>query len=185
MEKLAKLDEATPEERLQWKLVPRGQELGARYVRDDVNLVAELAAYEEAEKKYVIQGASEVLARNIGLPKNDAARRMNKRVMDGFKLLKSDKASVENVYSRMRQIFSHYAEQGEQQRRQALEQLKVQFEARLQQAAQQQLGTAARIHVDVERHPQFQEEWRRVQGQLDRPYLQHLDEYRRELQSIA
>ena len=184
MEKLARLDEATEEERLQWKFVPKGQELAARYVKEYCNLVAELGEYSEGERRYVTQGASEVLARNIGLPKNDGARRMNKRVMDGFKVLKNDKASVENVYSRMRQIFSHYAEQGEQQRKQAYEQLKTQFEARLQQAAQQQLGTMARMRVDVDRHPQFQEEWRKAQLQLDTSYLQYLDEYRRDLQSI-
>jgi len=184
-EKLARLEEATDEERLQWKLVPVGNELAARYIKEDCNLVAELAQYSDAEKKYVVQGAGEVLARNIGLPRTDAIRRTNKRVMDGFKLLKSDKAGVENVYSRMRQIFGHYVEQGEQQRKQAYEQLKTQFEAKLQQAAQQQLGTMMRMNVDVERHPQFQEEWRKVQGQLDTPYLQHLAEYRRDLQEVS
>jgi predicted secreted hydrolase len=104
--------------------------------------------------------------------------------MDGFKLLKNDKASVENVYSRIRQIFNHYTEQGEQQRNQAYEQLKTQFATRMQQAAQQQFGTAVRMRNDFERHPQFQEEWRKALTQLDSPYLQNLAEYRSELQSI-
>jgi len=184
MEKLAKLEDATEEERLEWKLIPRGQEIAARYIKEDVNLLAELGAYSDRERKYVVRGASEVLARNISLPKNDAARRLNKRIMDGFKLLKTDKARVENVYSRVRQIFTHYTEQGEQQRKQVYEQLKQQFEARLQQAAQQQMGSMLRMRVDVERHPQFREEWRRAQIELDAPYLQHLDEYRRELVSM-
>ena len=184
MEKLAKLDETTEEERLQWKFVPIGNELAARYVKEDCNLVAELAQYSDEEKRYVVQGAGEVLARNIGLPKNDAIRQTNKRVMDGFKLLKSDKAGLENVYSRMRQIFSHFAEQGDQQRKQAYEQLQTQFAAKVQQAAQQQLGSTMRMRIDVERHPQFQEEWRKAQAQLETPYLQHLAEYRRDLQSI-
>ena len=185
MEKLAKLDETTEEERLQWKFVPRGQELAVRYLKEDCNLIAELVEYGEEERKYIVRGAGEVLLRNIGLPMNDAARRTNKHVMDGFKLLKSDKASVENVYSRIRQIFSHYTEQGEQQRKQAYEQLKTQFATRMQQAAQQQFGTAVRVRDDFERHPQFQEEWRKVLTQLDRPYLQNLAEYRRELQRIS
>ena len=184
MEKLAKLGETTEEERLQWKFVPIGNELAARYVKEDCNLVAELAQYSDEEKRYVVQGVGEVLARNIGLPKNDAIRRTNKRVMDGFKLLKSDKAGLENVYSRMRQVFSHFAEQGEQQRKQAYEQLKTQFEAKVQQAAQQQLGSMMKMRIDVERHPQFQDEWRKAQAQLETPYLQHLAEYRRDLQSI-
>jgi predicted secreted hydrolase len=91
---------------------------------------------------------------------------------------------VENVYSRIRQIFNHYTEQGEQQRNQAYEQLKTQFATRMQQAAQQQFGTAVRMRNDFERHPQFQEEWRKALTQLDSPYLQNLAEYRSELQSI-
>ena len=104
--------------------------------------------------------------------------------MDGLKLVKNDKASVENAHSRIRQIFSHYTEQGEQQRRQAYEQLRSQFEAKVQQAIQQQLGSTARMRVDVERQPQFQEEWRRLQIQLEEPYLEHLREYRQEILSI-
>jgi len=185
MEKLERLGEPTEEERLKWKFDPKGKELAARYLKEDCNLVAELSQYQEKEREYVTGSAAEVLARNIELPKNDSTRRKNKKTMDGIKLLKNDKASVENVYSRMRQIFNHYTEQGEQQRRQAYEQLKTQFEAKVQQAIQQQLGSAARMRVDVERQPQFQEEWRKLLSQLDAPYLEHLNEYRHELLSIG
>ena len=122
--------------------------------------------------------------RNIELPSNDGMRRTNKRMMDGIKLIKQDKTAVENVFSRMRQIFSHYTEQGEQQRQQAYEQLKAQFEQKVQQAVQQQMGTAATMRIDVERQPQFQEEWRRVRAQLDTSYIQYLEEFRRELVTI-
>ena len=184
MEKLEKLGEATEEERLKWKLEPKGQELAARYLKEDCNLVAELGKYQESERKYVAASASEVLVRNIALPRNEAIRRTNKKAMDGLKLLKNDKSRVENAHSRIRQIFSHYTEQGEQQRRQAYESLRSQFEARVQQAIQQQLGTNARMRVNVEQQPQFQEEWRKLQLQLEAPYLEHLSEYRQEILSI-
>ena len=105
--------------------------------------------------------------------------------MDGLKTLKSDKVSVENVYSKLRRIFEHYREQGEQQRKQAYESLKTEFEARIQEAIQQQLGSFAGIRVDVERQPQFQEEWHRIQAQLNSQYVMLLDEYKRELRAIA
>jgi hypothetical protein len=105
--------------------------------------------------------------------------------MDGLKNLKSDKVAVENVYSKMRRIFNHYVEQGEQQRRQAYESLKDEFEAKLQQAVQQQLGSLMGIKVDVEKQPQFQEEWRKIQVQLDSQYLKLLDEYKQELSGIS
>ncbi len=185
MEKLEKMEEATDDERLRWKLVPRGEELAVKYLKENCNVVAELNKYQENEKKYVVAGATDILARNIDLPRNDAARKNNRKAMDGLKLLKSDKVSVEHIYSNIRNIFNHYLEQGEQQRSQAYESLKAQFEARVQQAIQQQLGPMAKARVDVERQPQFQEEWRKVTRQLDSQYLQHLDEYKRELLSIA
>jgi hypothetical protein len=105
--------------------------------------------------------------------------------MDGLKTLRRDKVDVENVYSKIRGIFNHYIEQGEQQRKQAYESLKTEFEAKMQEALQQQLGSLMGIRIDVERQPQFQEEWRRLQTQLDSQYLRLLEEYKQELSGIS
>ena len=185
MEKVEKLGEATEEERLRWKYVPEGEKLATRYLKQDCNLVAEMSKYEGKVRKYVIGGAGDILIRNIGLPRNDIAKRNNKRAMDGLKTLKSDKVGVENVFSRIRSIFNHYIDQGEQQRKQAYESLKAEFEAKIRQALQQQLGSLIGIRIDVERQPQFQEEWRRVQTQLDSQYLKLLEEYKQELSGIS
>ncbi len=185
MEKVEKLGEATEEERLRWKYVPEGEQLAGRYLKEDCNLVAELSQYQENVRKYIIEGAADILIRNITLPTNDAAKKDNRRIMDGLKVLKSDKVSVENVYSRIRQIFNHYAEQGEQQRQEAYESLKTEFAAKFQQAVQQQLGLSTGAKIDVEKQPQFQQEWRKLQTQLDSQYLNLLGEYKRELTSIA
>ena len=184
MEKVEKLGGVTEEERLKWKYVPEGEKLAARYLKQGLNLLAELGRYEEKARKYVIEGAQDILTRNINLPKNDIARRNNRRAMDGLKILKNDKVSVENIYSRLRRIFDHYAEQGEQQRKQAYESLKAEVEDRIMQAVKQQLGPFAGIKVDVESQPQFQEEWRKVQTQLDLQYIKLLDEFKQELSGI-
>jgi hypothetical protein len=184
-EKVEKLGEATDEERLRWKYVPEGEKLAARYLKQNLNLVAELGNYEEKVARYIKEGASEILIRNINLPKNGLARKNNKRAMEGLKTLKKDKVGVENIYSKMRSIFNHYIEQGEQQRKQAYEQLKVEFEVKFRQAVQQQLGTAMGIKIDVERQPQFQEEWRKLLTQLDSQYLMLLNEYKEKLSAIA
>ncbi len=185
MEKIEKLGKATDEERLRWKYLPEGEKLAARYIKKDFNLAAELSQYEENVRRYIVEGAEDILIRNINLPKDDLAKKNSKRAMDGLKNLKSDKVDVENVYSKIRRIFSHYVEQGEQQRKQTYESLKAEFEAKLQQAMQQQLGLLVGIKIDVERQPQFQEEWRKVQTQLDSQYLKLLGEYKQELSSIS
>lgn len=185
MEKIAKLGEATEEERLKWKYVPEGEKLAVRYLKESVNLLAELSQHQENIRRYIAEGAAEVLIRNIDVPKNDVVKRNNKKAMDGLKLLKNDKASVENVYSRVRHLFNHYTEQGEQQRKEAYESLKAEFEAKVQQAVQQQLGSFVGMRIDVERQPQFQIEWRKIQARLDLQYLSLLAEYKRELSAIA
>ena len=184
-EKVEKLGGVTEEERLKWKYVPEGEKLAAKYIKQNLNLLAELSKYEENAKKYVIEGANDILTRNIDLPRNDFARRNNKRAMDGLKTLKSDKVSVENVYSQIRRVFDHYVEQGEQQRKQTYESLKAEVEAKIQQVVKQQLGSFAGIKIDVESQPQFQEEWRKIQAQLDSQYVKLLDEYKRELSAIS
>ncbi len=55
----------------------------------------------------------------------------------------------------------------------------------MQQAVAQQLGSVTGFKVDVEKQPQFQEEWRRVQAQLDAQYIKLLDEYKQELRAIT
>lgn len=186
MEKIEKLGSVSEEERLKWKYVPEGKKLAARYIKGDGNLNVELKKYEENAKKYVIGGASEILVKNIDLPGDDLIKKNNKRAMEGLKSLKSDKIAVENVFSKMRRIFDHYAGEGEQQRRQAYESLKSEFGAKIQQAMQQQLGTSADMaNMDIERQPQFQEEWRHLQTKLDLQYIKLLDEYKQELSIIT
>jgi len=185
MEKLEKLGEPTDEERLKWKYVPEGEKLAARYLEEDCDVATELSKYEEKVKGYIVEGAGEILVRNISLPKDDSARKSNKRAMDGLKAIKSDKVGVENVYSSIRRLFNHYIEQGEQQRKQAYGALKADFEAKVQQAVQQQLGTIAGFNIDVEKQPQFQEEWRKLEAQLDLQYIKLLDEYKQALITLA
>ena len=184
LEKVEKLEKATDEERLRWKYVPEGEKLIARYLSEGCNLMVELGNYEEKARRCIIEGAGDVLIRNINLPKDNLAKRNNKRAMEGLKTLKSDKVAVENIYSQLRHLFKHYTEQGEQQRKQAYETLKTEFEVRVRQAIQQQLGLLPGAKIDVEKQPQFQEEWRKVQTQMDSQYYKLLDEYKQELSAI-
>ena len=55
----------------------------------------------------------------------------------------------------------------------------------MQQALQKQPGGAAAAgNINVENQPQFQQEWRKLQAQLDTAYLVHLSDYKKELAAI-
>jgi hypothetical protein len=183
-EKIARLGEVTEEERLRWKYAPEGEKLAARYLKEDCNLAAEIDKYDVKARDIVSRGLNDILLRNIGLPRSDALRRTTKKAMDGLKAVKKDKVAVENVFSKIRNILEHYTGQGAQQKKQAYESLRAEFEEKVQQALRQKTGVDAKIDIDIEKQPQFIEEWQRLQARLEAQYLTLLDEYKQELAAI-
>ncbi len=182
MERAERLGKASEEEVRRGDLIPQGESLAARYVRGECSLAVELSRYDERARPYVEQGAMEVLLRSIDLPANDHARGVNRRAMEGVKSLKQDRGGVENVYTKIRRLFKHYESEGAERRSQAYEALKKDFVDQVQQLARQRGLPVA--NIDVERQPQFEQQWRRVSSQLDAEYHRLLDEYRRELEEL-
>lgn len=183
-EKLAKIGEPTEEERLKWKYGPEGEKLAALYLRENRNLISEVKKYDDKARPVVIASVNDILLRNISLPRNEAAHRTNKKAMDGLKELKNDKVAVENVFTQIRHILDHYVKEGAQQKKQAYENLKAEYEEKIQEAIKKQTGVDAKMRIDVEAQPQFQEEWQRMQAQLEEQYTKLLDEYKKELAAI-
>jgi hypothetical protein len=183
MERIKSLEEPSKEEVLTWKYIPEGQKLAVRFLKEEFSLVTEMGKFKDEERRYVAKGAEEVLLRNIVLPVHDMAKKNNKRAMDAIKAIKKDKTAVENVFTKMRRVFDHYAGEGEQQRKQAYEMLKQDFQMKLQQAMRQQ-GIPANTKINIESQPQFQEEWHLALSQMDAQYNQLLDEYKQEISNL-
>jgi hypothetical protein len=184
-EKLEKIGAPTEEERLKWKYAPEGEKLAARYLKEDtVNLTNAVKKYDDKGKKVVVASVNEILLRNISLPRNEMARKTTKKAMDGLKALKNDKSAVETVFGRIRHVLDHYVQEGDKQKKQAYEALKTEFEAKVQQALRQKTGVNARIKVDVEKQPQFQDEWQRLLAQMEAQYVNLLDDYKKDLAAI-
>ena len=183
-EKLEKIGEPTEQERLKWKFGPEGEKMAALYLKEDANLVSELKKYDDRARPFVVASISDILLRNIGLPRTETARRANKKAMDGLRAVKNDKVAVENVFSRMRHVLDHYTQEGAKQKKQAYDSLKAEFDEKIQQAVRQKTGVSARVNIDVEKQPQFIEEWQRLQAQMEAQYLNLLDDYKRELAAI-
>jgi hypothetical protein len=183
-EKLEKIGEPTEEERLKWKYGPEGEKLAALYLRENKNLISEVKKYDGKARKVVIASVNDILLRNISLPHNEAISRTNKKAMEGLKELKNDKVAVENVFTGIRHIFDHYVQEGDKQKKQAYENLKAEYEEKIQEAIKKQTGVDAKMNINVEAQPQFQEEWQRMQAQLEGQYTQLLDEHKEELAAI-
>jgi hypothetical protein len=184
MEKIDKLGEPTPEELLEWKYLPEGEKLAARYLKGDAQLPAELSKFDKYAIRYVSEGICNILIKNILLPKDEITKKTNKLAMDGIKAVKNDKAQVEEIFNQIRHIFNHYADQGDKQTKQSYAALKADFQAKLEQALRQQGGAMSGVRIDVEKQPQFLEEWRKVKIQLESQYLQVLNEFKHELEAL-
>ncbi len=185
MERAESLGKASEEDLRRWKYLPEGEKLAAKYLINECDLVVEIGRYDDDARQLVSEGAQGILVKNIDLPRNELAKKANKKAMEAIKELKRDKVSLENVYTKLRRIFNHYEQEGEQQRRQAYEAVKRDVEAKMRQALQQQLGASAPERIDVESQPQFQQELRRALAQLESQYLALLGEYRQEILGIA
>ena len=184
-EKLAKMDAPTEQERLKWKYGPEAEKLAARYLKEDINLVDEVKKVDDKARKLLVTTVNDILLRNISLPHNEISRKTNKKSMDGLKSLKNNKSAVDKVYQHLQHVLDHYLQEGAEQKKQAYEQLKQQFEAQIQQMIRKQTGTTnSHVKIDVEKQPQFQEEWQRMQAQMEGQYVQLLDEYKQELAAI-
>jgi hypothetical protein len=184
-EKISALGEATEEDKLKWEYVPEGEKLATKYLGGKLdNLEKELAGFDKKARPFLVQGIEAVLLANIDLPKNDSAKAKNEKAMAALKAIKKDGAGLSDVLDDMQRIFDHYVGQGEQQRKQNYENLKIEFKGQLQKLLEKQMGSVVGVDLNVEKLPQFQEEWRRVQAQMDRQYLSLLDEYKREIKSL-
>ena len=185
MERAESLGKASEEDLRRWKYLPEGEKLAAKYLINECDLVVEIGRYDDDARQLVSEGAQGILVKNIDLPRNELAKKANKKAMEAIKELKHDKVSLENVYTKLRRILNHYEQEGEQQRGQAYEAVKRDVEAKMRQALQQQSGASAPVRIDVESQSQFQQELRRALAQLESQYLTLLGEYKQEILDIA
>ena len=182
MEKIEKMGEATDDERLRWKLVPEGEELGVKFFEGKTDLAAEFARYRKEERGYVAEGVQKVLLSRINLPKTDSATQDSEKALEGFAAIKKDGEGLHEVIDRIGSLFNHYLVHGEQQREQAHQSLKAEFKRRLQQSAREMGASVG--DIDPETLPQFREEKRRMRAHLDLQYISHLDEYKSQLAGL-
>lgn len=186
LEKTENLGKLTEDELKRIEYLPVGNRLAAKYLeleRPNNELDAELTRHKGTGiRKYIIEGAQETFLRNINLPLNDRDKQVAKKAMAGLKLLKENRNQLDAIFERIENLFNYY----EQARQQALAQFKQSFEDKVRRAApalQQQMKNAAALEAGLQQ--QFQEEWRRVSGQLDSQYEKALEEHKEQILKIA
>jgi len=172
MEKADRLGRITKEDLETEKWLDCGHRIVATYMQGEIEgLAAALSDISKKEMPLVLKGVTEILLRNIVLPRDKDQWSGIKKALSGFVELKG--SLVNQIIPRIEQLLKNY----EQTRDQYHEQLKMQMEDQLggiRQAISQQYGTAIGSQIDVNSLPEFQKEWSRISIEITDQFEQQL-----------
>ena len=185
MERAESMGEPTPEERLQIKFLPQGERLAVEYLKGEGDLKSTVEECNPEARPYLVKGACEVLTHNLRLPRTEEEQSHNERILQGLRLLKSDKTSVNEIASRVENISSTFHLYHQQGLEQAYQETKQRFLQTMQEALQKHTGgVPTNRNVNVEAMPEFQQEWARVATQFTSQYQGPFEEQKDQLRAI-
>lgn len=163
LEKAERYGKASQEEMAAAQYQEQGRQLAVEYLKGEGDLEEGLKGLPPQAQAAARAAIKEVLLRNIGLPRNGEADPRLGLAVAGLMLV----AGNQKVMARLKAELEQLLQQFLQIRNNALQQLKARFAAgigQVQRAMEAQLRQ--KVRLEVEHLPQFQEEWRRFQGQI-------------------
>ncbi len=172
LEKAEKIGRASKEELRQEELIKQGRRLAAQFLQEKIELSKALADISPEDRPLVLKGAVDTFLRNIVLPRDIESFQEIRRVLQGLVIIFATIPEVRHLTQEIENILSLYL----QNYQQIYQQFRQQFQAQanqVEQALTQQLG--AKVKVEPEMMPQFQEEWRKIKGQLEDQFLPQLE----------
>jgi hypothetical protein len=155
------------------ELVRDGMRLGASYLRgEEVSIIAKLDACGEADLPQLRKGVVQALLRNIFLPRNVEDQEPAQKAMNGLVEVGQDDGQLLEVFGEMKKVLEGFLQHREQLRQQIEAQFAQQMQG-MEQNMAQKTGVATKLQPS--QHPKFQEEWSRVQTELNNQYGKALD----------
>jgi len=179
MERAARIGKASSEELRQEEAQKKGVHLAVAYLEGTLqDPMAELRQVDSAIQLPVLRGIGQTLLRNIFLPLDDIQLQRAEKAVRGVMSLEAGSGEIAAICREVTNILGGYREHHEQLRGQLEEQIKMQYENLL---AQQQEMQRAGGRVDPTLQPKFQEEWRRVESELNKQYSRALDQLKQQI----
>ena len=145
----------------------QGRELAVEFLKGEGDLEADLKSLRPHTQPAARLAIKEVFLRNLGLPRENAVDPRQDRAMEGLLVAAVNRQAMALLQTEVEQILQRYLHF----RSNALQQLKARFAAgmgQMQKAMEAQ--NRQPMNLDVERLPQFQEEWLRFKGQLQQQF---------------
>ena len=145
----------------------QGRRLAVQFLKGEGDLEADLKSLPPQTQPAARLAIKEVFLRNLGLPRENVVDPRQDRAMEGLLLAADNRQAMAVLQTEMEQIlqqFLHF-------RSNALQQLKARFAAGIgQMQKSMEAQNRQPMNLDVERLPQFQEEWLRFKGQLQQQF---------------
>jgi hypothetical protein len=175
LEKAERYGKASPQEMQEVKWQEQARHLAAEFLRGKIELEPELKNVPPEARAALDRQVKEILLRNINLPREGVVDDANTRAQAGLLQVARDKKATQRVLQEIKQVFVSY----EQVRQNAMQQLKAQFNAQLDSVRKNLEAQMQRpLKVDVEQTPQFQEQWRTFEAQLNQQFEPLLDKHK-------
>ncbi len=181
LEKAERFGKASPEEMQEVKWQEQARQLAGEFLREKIDLEPELKKIPPEAQSALAKYVKEILLRNINLPREGVVNDANKRAQIGMLQVARDKKAMQRVLQEIDQLYKSYA----QVRQNALQQVKAQFNAQLDSVRKTMEAQMQRpLNVDVEQTPQFQEQWRNFEAQLNQQFEPLLDKHKSMLATL-
>ncbi|PIE58138.1 MAG: hypothetical protein CSA33_04290 [Desulfobulbus propionicus] len=184
MERAARMGKASSEELSTASSSKQGMLAAAEFLNGRTDsgappapLSETLEQYPQADQTVIRKGMLETLLRNIFIPRDAAAQERIARALDGILSLGGGAGEIKAICDKLQSLTSQYTTQREQYR----EQLKQQIQMQIEQVLAQKGLSSKGLNIDPTMEPQFQEEWSRIEGELNSQYERTLQQYRAHL----
>lgn len=179
LEKAAQMGKATREEIQLEEAEKKGMQLSAAYLNQTEESLTNLLNDQSAESQAAVRkGMLTSLLHNIFLARDEDGLKRIGLALTGILDLGGGAGDLEAMCAEMRKITGQYSQHREQLYQQLTEQMRMHFE---QMVAQQTGGSTEGLNIDPTTQPKFQEEWSKVEGELDGQYGQALEQYKAQL----
>lgn len=179
LEKAEQYGRASKEDLLQDKYKEQGRQWAVQFLREEeIDLEGELAALPPEAQPLARAAMKEVFLRNITLPKEEAVDVRLDRALEGMMTAAADKKAMGRLIKEVDQILQQYL----LARNTAFQQLKNSFTQTLgnyTRALEAQLK--AKVRLEVENLPEFQQEWRKFEGNLTSQFEPLLEDRKQQM----
>ena len=140
--------------------------------------LAALKSLEQGIQVDVLHGMADILLRNIFLPRDEIQQQRAELAVKGIMNLEGSSGEIAAICGELSKILGGYMQHREQLRGQLEEQIKLQYESLMAQQHDLQRGG---VQIDPAQQAKFQEEWNRIETELNSQYGNALDQLKQQI----